>query len=189
MSILSVLAELTGCGNISQAPAEPQPIAFPEGTELTGFYMTHQGMAMEPHYIYTKTAEGGLFKITNLPPDDWRLPEDIPVSYDEPWYFRYADRVCEAERASLVTAEEASVEKLCKAIEDSGALGWDGYKKSVSKKGVRDSGDAYVLYMCLDDGTTVTVDSYNSRPDGWNDLMSAVRDLFEETADYSAYED
>ncbi len=48
VSIISMLSFLSGCG---KAGNNGETVTLTEGAELVGLYMTHQGMAMEPHYI------------------------------------------------------------------------------------------------------------------------------------------
>ena len=84
-------------------------------------------------------------------------------------------------------ADDVTVKELMEVINTSGALGWDGYSKSVSMDDALDSGDTYRLYLQFSDGKTVTVNSYNSSPEGWGDFYVKIRDIFEAHEDYSRY--
>ena len=52
--LMGIWGILTSCG---RKKYEPAPI--PEGVELTGFYLHHEGMVMEPYYILKVTNKGG----------------------------------------------------------------------------------------------------------------------------------
>ena len=59
--LMGIWGILTSCG---RKKYEPAPI--PEGVELTGFYLHHEGMVMEPYYILKVTNKGrGTF---------WKVP-------------------------------------------------------------------------------------------------------------------
>lgn len=199
VGILSLISVLTGCGR--QSGSEGTTVIISDDAVLTGLYMTHQGMAMEPHYIFSAGPEACFMKISNIAPDDQILKDTAEKdnsglsensnyqssSADENGYFSYSNRVLDCEHASLVTADETVTKRLRDAIINYGALNWHGYSIHKSMKGVLDAGDSYNLYLSFSDGSVVTVNSYNSKPEGWNDFYAAVRDIFEESADYSAY--
>lgn len=167
-------ALLTGCRNKPDPVMQITPISFPEGVELSGFYMTHQGMAAGPYYVMKKTDTGIHMKISD------RVPGDD--------YFGFVDTVTEDEYASHVILEtEAPVRELEAAIEEAGALAWDGYRKNVAMKDVMDSGDLYVLYLELTDGTTVSMSGYNACPSGFQELWMSCQNIFEANSDYSRY--
>jgi len=161
-------AILAGCAR-STVVTKVTPMPLPEGTSLTGLYMTHQGMAMGPHYVLKTTDEGTWLKRSD------RSPMENGISYLD-----FADTVQDGEQAVLSRLADASViEVLETAIEQSGALGWDGFDETKSKPGVSDSGDLYVLYLELSDGTTVTMRGYNVCPAGFDLLLSQVWEIFD----------
>ena len=156
--------------------AEP----LPEGVRLKHFYISRQGMEREPYYIM-KTADNGIFmKITDICPYDERiLGNEAYTLQGGGKYFAFADTVKECENAELIQlSDDASVRLLENAIEQTGALKWNGYNKNVSRPGVSDSGTRYEMYFELSDGTAVSMDSYNICPAGFAKLLAAVRDIF-----------
>ncbi len=192
--IMSIFSFLTGCGRKEQpAPTikeESSPLPLPEGVSLTGFYMTHQGMAAEPYYILRVTESGTYMKISNMSPDNYWMckDEDMSAQAGNAKYLGFADTVKECEHASLVLLEnEAPVRELEDALIQAGALGWDGYDETVSMENVADSGDSYVLYLELSDGSTVSAKGYNAHPAGFRELLTSVREIFEANSDYSRY--
>jgi len=198
MGIFSVLmTALTGCGNGKNQGNEPVwaiesevlPVPFPQGAELKHLFMTHQGMRSGNYYILKTTDTGVWMKISNLSPDDWRMLEGEHGSVgDEPGVLGFADTVKDCERASLVLLDDdGPIRELEQLITETGALGWDGFRKRVAMPDVKDSGDRYMLYLELSDGTTVTVDSYNSRPAGYARLLSGVENMFQANSDYTRY--
>lgn len=215
VSLLSIISLLTGCTKginevadggkrigidtetIETSTVKTNTVVLSEDAELVGFFMTHQGMAMEPYYIMRATDDGRMMKISNEAPDSYRMTEnDAPYEYEgvsglspeaEAEYFGYINTVKDCEHASLVKADEGTVKELYNAIRECGALSWDGYNVSRSMEGVLDSGDTYRLFALFSDGSTVKVNSYNACPTGWSDLYVRVRDIFEEGADYSQY--
>lgn len=163
---------------------------FPEGVTLTGFYMTHQGMAMEPYYFMKVTDDGAYLKITNVAPNDYRLaPPMMSMQQSDINYFEYADTVLEFEYASLVKVDEAVVRELENAVVETGALGWDGFNEYRDMSGVLDAGDSYDLYLTLSDGSSVNAHGYNVSPSGWQELKEKVVGIFEAHQDYSRYKD
>lgn len=209
VGIISILSLLTGCanhnldidGNVEKANGKwgtGSSIELSEGATLSGFYMSHQGMAMEPYYILRVTDDGCFMKISSEEPNGYKMTEDgeEPTKINgeggldserEKSYFRFVNTVKDCEHASLVTVDETIVEQLENIVLEAGALNWDNYTKSKSEPGVLDSGDSYDLFVLFSDGTTVTVDSYNSCPKGWDDFFGKASALFEENADYSQY--
>ena len=216
VGILSMFSLFTGCtkngdktevesikaendkDNSKKNSKKMQTVTPSEGATLSGFYMSHRGMAMEPYYILRMTDSGCFMKITSEEPCGYRMTEDGEEpseiggigeldSETENRYFGFVNTIKDCEHASLITADDAIVEELENIVRDSGALDWDGYSKSKSMKGVLDSGDSYELFVLFSDGTTVTVDSYNTCPEGWDDFFVMARDIFEENADYSQY--
>ena len=173
MGLMTFLSMLTGCKGGKNGPSGTSTVTLAENATLTGLFMTHQGMAMEPFYILSATDSGCYMKITD------RNPESD--------YFGSADVVLNDEHASLVTADAVTVREIFDVIVSSGALAWNGYNKHVSMKGVLDAGDSYTLFLKFSDGSTVKVNSYNSHPDGWNDFFVKVRNIFEAHEDYSRY--
>lgn len=154
---------LTSCG---RKKYEPAPI--PEGVELTGFYLHHEGMVMEPYYILKSAKSGTFMKITNQ------------ISGED--YFQFADTILEEETACLrLLTDNTAVKTLEEIISEAGAVGWNGFDEAVKKKNVSDSGDRYWLYMELSDGATVSVYGYNTCPEGFEDLLKKTEELF---ADY-----
>lgn len=183
--IMSVFTFLTGCGSSGRQPPkltlESAPIPFPEGSKLTGFYMTHQGMAAAPYYILKTTDMGTYMKISDSSPEDCQMDSGTDVSeLGANWqYFGFADTVLDCENASLVLLENKTpVRELEDAIVQSGALGWDGYEEHRPMKGVPDSGDTYTLFLELSDGTTVKMHGYNACPDGFDELLGQVMYIF-----------
>ena len=166
--------------NMSMIESEITAVPLPEGTQLKHFYMTRQGMAMEPYYILKTTDDGIFMKITNIRPYDERmLGDDAYTVQGSEKYLAFADTVKECENAELIQLkDDAFVRLLENAIEETGALQWDGYCKNVSKPGVSDSGDRYEMYFELSDGTTVTMDSYNICPAGFTKLLAMVSEVF-----------
>lgn len=185
--IMSIFTFFTGCGKQTDPDLEKTlksaPIPLPEKTELTGLYMTHQGMMMEPYYILKTTDTGIWMKITNQSPEICQMDSmtDIGELGDNWQYLGFGDTVLDCENASIVLLEDTSpVRELEDAIVQSGALGWNGYEEHRSKKGVEDAGDTYVLFLELSDGTTVKVHGYNACPEGFNELLGRVMDIFYE---------
>ena len=173
---------------VSDDKNDIEPIDIPEGVRLTGFYINHIGMAMEPHYIVKTTENGTCLKITNLSPDDWQM-SDLVVDGENKntsdKYFKFADVVLDIEYGNVVLLEDDKVVKeLEKVIEKVGALGWDGYNEHVSMDGVLDAGDSYNLYMEFSDGKTVTMYGYNSCPKGFDELMLTVITIFDNNCSY-----
>jgi len=191
VGILSLLSTIfTGCKDkeVYAFESEIIPVAFPEGVSLKHLYITHQGMRGGSYYMLKSTDAGVYMKISNLSPDDWRMLEGEEVAEEQTEYLAFADTVKECEYASLVLLDDDTVvEKLEEAIAKTGALDWDGYKKSLEMKGVEDSGDSYKLYLELTDKTTVTVDSYNASPAGFRELLYQIEEIFYENRDYSRY--
>lgn len=217
MGIISFFSLLTGCANhnhgddtgktdseLSSESNKGNAVELPEGVTLTGLYMTHQGMAREPYYIFRVNGENSYMKITSEAPDGYRMTEDDDYNEvlrqatentansdispeEEIQYFRFVDEVKDCEHASLVYADETIISRLTDVIIQSGALKWDGYSKHKSMKNVDDAGDGYSLFLVFSDGSSVTVNSYNASPSGWGDFYNNVRSIFEETADYSRY--
>ena len=184
--IMGIFAFLTGCatssdgqsGDDSLTPAEKAlnetvtPIALPEGVHLTGFFITHQGMAVEPYYIMKETEDGVYLKISATTPDDWTL---------------YADSASREGSLDLVDAEDARIAKMqdataVQALEDaivqSGALGWDGYDAFVPMEDALDADDTYILYLELSNGTTVTMHGHNTRPKGFVELLAQTQEIY-----------
>lgn len=204
MGIMTLFSLLTGCikkgGNNGGKDVSENTgtVVLNEGAVLTGLYMSHQGMAMEPQYIFRVTETGNFMKITNTEPNDFMMTENgeaksgakpaYPLNDEtEARYFGFIDEVKKCEHASLVKADEATIQELYDTIIESGALSWDGYSKHVSMENVEDSGDGYDLFLQFSDGSTVKVNSYNSHPKGWGDFFVKVRDIFEAHEDYSQY--
>lgn len=200
LGIISILSLMTGCANHNSGydDSKEKAIELSEGVTLSGFYMSHQGMAMEPNYILRVTDDGCYMKITSENPDGYKMTEDgenPPILNGEGGldlerenrYFGFVNTIKDCEHASLIMADNTIVEELENIILEGGALNWDHYSKNKSNKGVLDSGDSYNLFILFSDGSTVTVDSYNSAPEGWDDFFVKVRELFEENADYSQY--
>ncbi|MBQ2271540.1 MAG: hypothetical protein II335_07115 [Firmicutes bacterium] len=195
MSILSILtAVLTGCGHSANPPEETMvfpfetevsPTPLPEGVHLRHLHITHQGMRSGPYYMLKTTDHGTYMKISTMDPTDSRMAEKDTETSE---YLSSADTVLDCEHASLVLLQEDTlVRQLEQFIADAGALEWDGFYKSVSMPDVADSGDRYILYLELTDGTTVTMDSYNVRPAGFSDLYRRTEELFYTNSDYSHY--
>ena len=153
---------LTSCG---RKKYEPAPI--PEGVELTGFYLHHEGMVMEPYYILKVTNKGTFMKVTN--------------HISEENYFLFAVTILEEETACLrLLTDKTAVEKLEEIISEAGAVGWNGFNETVSKKNASDAGDRYQLYMEFSDESTVSVYGYNTCPDGFEIFLNQASKLFEE---------
>lgn len=204
MSILSLLiASLTGCGNRENQGTDPSeevrsaietevtPMPLPDGTRLKHFYITHQGMRGGTYYILKTTNVGTYMKISNMGPDDWQMlnGEDTDSLEENAEHLGFADTVKDCERASLVLLEnDGPIRELEEAITKAGALGWDGFCKSVAMPDVKDSGNRYRMYLELTDGTTVTMDSYNAKPAGFLELLHQVEDIFHANRDYSRYQ-
>ena len=202
MSIFSLLfSALTGCGKTDpvdrpdeqsevSVPEVMTPMALPEGASLRHFYITHQGMRSGSHYILKTTEAGTYMKISNMGPGDWPMvkDEDRTVLGDQAEYLGFADTVKDCEYASLVLLEEDTpIRQLEESIAASGALQWDGYRESVAMPDVKDSGDRYILYLELTDGTSVTMDNYNVCPAGFMELHSYAEEIFQINQDYSHY--
>ena len=61
VSILSIFSFLSGCtkdGGNDDKGHEDTTVILSEGATLTGLFMTHQSMAMEPYYILRATDDG-----------------------------------------------------------------------------------------------------------------------------------
>ena len=124
-------------------------------------------------------------KISTVDPTDSRMAEEDTETSE---YLSSADTVLDCERASLVRlSDDSLVRQLEQFIADAGALDWDGFCKRVAMPDVADSGDRYILYLELTDGTTVTMDSYNARPAGFSELYRQTEELFYANSDYSHY--
>jgi len=185
LAALSLFSLTTGCGGPTTDP-DPQTTGssapFPEGTTLTGFFIHHMGMAMEPYYILRVNETGTYMKITSMAPYDWRMLGDEDALTESERYFAFVDTVKDDEPAFLKKLDDDQpVRELEKLIEQTGALSWDGFTKRVpTPPGLLDGGESYELYLTLSDGTTVTVDSYNACPDGFGELHYEAAKLFEE---------
>lgn len=190
---MGMMSFLPGCSggqekNITTI-TEIAPMEFPEGVTLTGFYMTHQGMSMNPYYILRVRNDGIYMKTTNLSPNNPRMTFSMNPDYDlEAEYFGYIDTVKDCEYASVAVVDESVLRELERAIVEAGALSWNGFNKSRSMDGVLDAGDSYKLFITLSDGSTVSVYGYNARPEHWSDLGGRVMEIFEAHQDYSRYE-
>lgn len=187
--ILSLLtAVFTGCGradihknDVPYPEKEAVSVNLPEQTSLTGFFMHHEGMAMEPYYILKECEDGIYVKITDTSPEDFLMyeGEEKKMPEDGSRFLAFADTVKECENASLVRLDnEEILRQLEDAAEETGALGWDGYDKKVSGKGASDTGDRYMLYLELSDGTSVEMHGYNACPAGYESLLESVREIF-----------
>ena len=160
--LMGIWGILTSCG---RKKYEPAPI--PEGVELTGFYLHHEGMVMEPYYILKVTNKGTFMKVTN--------------QIFEENYFQFADTILEEETACLrLLTDKTAVEKLEEIISEAGAVGWNGFNETVSKKNASDAGDRYQLHMEFSDESTVSVYGYNTCPDGFEIFLNQASKLFEE---------
>lgn len=192
MSILSIISLLTGCGKTT-GNERTHTVELAQGAELTGLYMSHQSMAMQPYYMLRVTPDGNFMKITNIRPGEAEVDYVCPDTAEnldaevEKRYFGGAGEVYDCEHASVVEADSDIVKKLNDAVIEAGALNWDGYTRHVSMDGVLDAGDSYSLFLLFSDGSTVTVESYNSRPEGWDEMFVNVREIFEANADFSRY--
>ena len=178
--LMGVFSMLFGCAKNEADTITP--VSLPKDMVLTGFQIHHEGMEFEPYYILHATDAGTYMKITNINPHDDRMLEGKEIgslSFDE-FYFGYADTIKACENAeNVLLADDAPVRRLEEAIEQSGALAWDGYDETRKKKGA-DSGDRYALYLELSDGTTVAMTGYNICPAGFEQLLSQAREIFEE---------
>ena len=174
-AVLGLTALLTGCGGEPDTPSGPIPL--PEGTKLTGFYISHQGMAMEPYLLLNMTDEGIYLKITDCSPETWRTPDGDWTCLSD------AGRVMEGETAqvSLLTSRD-KLDRLEEAVAAAGALGWDGYDVHRSEKAPADTGERYELYLELSDASTVTVRGYNACPEGFLELYQQAKEIiYDET--------
>ena len=193
--IMGIFSFLFGCSK-KPSPVEEESeviarVELPEGVKLSGFYMNHSGMRMNPYYILKTTDSGTYMKITDKCPEDyWMYSEESAESLIQPAeYFGYVETVREDERASLVCLEDESViHQLEECIAKYGALGWDGYDKSKAMPNVTDSGDNYNLYLELSDGTTVKMHGYNTSPSGFRELYQEAVQIFQSCSDDSGYE-
>ncbi|MBR5268185.1 MAG: hypothetical protein IKU20_08335 [Lachnospiraceae bacterium] len=166
------------------------PIELAEGVTLTGFYMNQMGMARAPYYMMKVTESGTYMKISTSSPDDYEMwKDDDSENLEQPSeYFGYIETVKDVEYASHVKLEDDTViRQMEECIEKYGALGWDGYSKKEDMPGVMDSGDSYNLYLELSDGTTVTMQGYNTCPAGFHDLYGDIVKIFDANSDYSRY--
>lgn len=208
--IMSIFSFLFGCGNKNgdntpeyngpaagtTAPeatteeAKITPVEFSEGVTLTGFFMNRMGMAREPYYIMKVTESGTYMKISDLSPDDYNMWKDgEPENPEQPAeYFGYIETVKDIEYASHVKLEDESlIRKMEEIVVTYGALDWDGFYVCEDMPGVLDSGNRYNLYLELSDGTTVTVDGYNSAPKGFDEFYMEMVEIFRNNSDYSRY--
>lgn len=208
--VMSIFSFLFGCGNKNDgntqefdgpaagttAPAaateakEITPVEFSEGVTLTVFFMNRMGMAREPYYIMKVTESGTYMKISDLSPDDYNMWKDgEPENPEQPAeYFGYIETVKDIEYASHVKLEDESlIRRMEEIVVTYGALGWDGFCEREDMPGVLDSGNSYDLYLELSDGTTVTVDGYNSAPKGFNEFYMEMVEIFRNNSDYSRY--
>ena len=194
--LMGIFSFLFGCGK-TQEPVGTEPLQetevrdlaeFPDGVTLTGFYMNRMGMVMEPYYILKETSEGTCMKITDTCPDVYLgFGMDAGKAEIQPAeYFGRVNMLMEDEHARLICLEEeAAVRQLEACILKYGAMNWDGYEESVSKKGVSDSGTNYQLYLEFSDGKTVKMRGYNVCPDGFLELYQEAVDIFEEEMEAS----
>lgn len=186
VAMMGIFTFLTGCaaasggqsGGDSLTSAEKTlnetvtPIAFPEGVHLTGFFITHQGMAVEPYYIMKETEDGVYLKIFATTPDDWTLYAD---SASQEGILDFVD----TENAQIAKMQDAAaVQALEDAIVQSGALGWNGYDAFVPMEDALDADDTYILYLELSDDTTVTMHGHNTRPKGFAELLSQTQEIY-----------
>lgn len=209
--LMGIFSFLFGCGKNNKpinvpienpaVPAETQTVTavetesitsmkLPDGAKLTGLYLSHQGMARMPYYIMKTTENGTFMKISDLSPDAYEMwkDDDTDDQVQPAEYFGFIETVKDVEYASLVCLEdETLIRKMEEIVETYGVLAWDGFHESVSMPGVLDSGDSYNLYLELSDGTTVTMDGYNTAPKGFDDFYSEIIEVFHSNSDYSRY--
>lgn len=196
--ILGLFSFLFGCGKqqnptdsgTSQVPEVIVPRELPEGVSLTGLFMNETGMRMMPYYILKTTDDGTYMKITDHCPEDYFSygGESSDGVIQPAQYFGYVETVRDDEYASLIKLQDDTlIRKLEECIAKYGALGWDGYEKSVAMPDVLDSGTNYQLYLELSDSTKVKVHGYNACPAGFKELLHEVTDIFQENSDYSRY--
>lgn len=197
----AIAAMLTGCGKqpdngVLPPASQPRPfgevtsVPLPEDAELTGLFITHQGMRGGSYYILQTTDAGTYMKISNRDPGDYEMTkdEDVAALPANAKYLGFADIVKDCEYASSVQLEDdAPLRALEAAITESGALAWDGYDESDPMEDVLDSGDSYRLYLELSDGSAVTMKGYNVCPAGFMPLLAKAAEIFEENSDYSRY--
>ena len=209
--LMGIISFLFGCGKNNKpinvpiekpaVPAQTQTVTaietesitsmkLPDGARLTGLYLSHQGMARMPYYIMKTTENGTFMKISDLSPDDYEMwkDDDTDDHVQPKEYFGYIETVKDVEYASLIQLKDDTlIRQLEEIVEKYGAIGWDGFHESESMPGVLDSGDSYNLYLELSDGTTVTVNGYNTAPRAFNAFYTEVADIFQNTSDYSRY--
>lgn len=179
MGIVSLIKENKAKNKISL-----EPVPLPDGAHLTSFYLSEQGMAMKPRYMLKEKEDGVYMKVTNLEASDWRMTEGLD-NFDSGDRFLFIDEVKDCEHAVSVRLDDDSVvRKLEAIIVETGCISWDGYDVHKSMKGVLDAGDSYELYMEFSDKTTVTVNGYNSHPQKWRELISAVSEVFKTNCSY-----
>ena len=191
LRIVTISFALISCGDVlSMEGEQTKSVKIPENSHLVNFLMFRQGMAMEPYYMVTTSDNGVFFKISNRNPlflSDCIRSENIDIPKDSRPN-AYGDRVFDCEKASLIRLDgNGLLMKLEKLIEDSGAMLWDGFNKRRVLLNVSDSGTSYTLFMEFSDGTTVRVNGYDARPEGFEKLLGDVQTLFEKHEDYSRY--
>lgn len=156
------------------------------GVTLSGLYMTQQGMARGPYYIYRQNDDGLIFKITDTDPVELaRRAQNTQAFNEDEAHFYAFNKVLEEECASVVCLDDDSiVRELEAAIVEVDALRWDGWDKKgnpgLGTFDVADTGSSYSLYLTLSDGSIVTMHGEDICPDGWDTLFNAVAEIFEE---------
>ena len=156
------------------------PMAFPEDVSLTGFFITHQGMAAEPYYMMKETEDGVYLKISANGPGDWTLYADADEDSQE-YSLNFVDTVNDYEDAQIAQPQgDSAVRALEDAIAQAGALGWNGYDAYIPMDDVLDADDFYILYLELSDGTTVAMYGHNTRPKGFAGLLAQTQEIYSE---------
>ena len=158
------------------------------GVRLTGFHIHHQGMAMEPYYIMREIDSVIYMKETNCAPDDWCMLDEENSRHrdrsDIATYLGFADVLKDCEYGHVYKLEDRKpIEELEQLIEELGAKSWDGFNKSVQRRGVLDAGDSYSLFLEFSDGSTVKVYGYNACPEGFGELQLKIVKIFSKLED------
>lgn len=174
VSVLSLLLSFLCSCKQDPLLSQVSPMPLPDGAELIALYLHHEGMAMEPYYILQTLEQEICLKITDTSP----LEYVTPGSEGSP-YLSEANKVMEDEDAKMIFTDDLRILRTMEEIlARYGAMNWDGFAQSKSKKSVLDSGDRYELYFELSDGTTVTVNSYNCCPAGFVELLNDLQEMF-----------
>lgn len=89
----------------------------------------------------------------------------------------YAEELFLNGRIAEATVEDDSLTRLGEIAGELGVAKWDGFDKT-SKRG--SDGSTFTLSITLADGSSISAHGSNRFPDNYNELYSAVREMYNE---------